>query len=170
MRVLAIDPGTNKSGVVIYNTETREVHLKATVLNMGLKIAIEHKSMKFDHVAIEMIAGYGMQVGKDTFETVIWIGRFIERCEMMSIPIDKVYRKDVKLCLLHKTRGTDSLIRKAIIDLYPKEGGGSVPQIGTKAKPGPLYGITDHMWQALAVALTWAENNGHCIIEQPRPF
>lgn len=31
------------------------------------------------------------------------------------------------------------------------------PQVGTKAKPGPLYGVKGHSWSALAVVLTGLE-------------
>ena len=33
---------------------------------------------------------------------------------------------------------------RALIDRFPRLGGGKTPQIGTKAQPGPLYGLTSH--------------------------
>lgn len=42
----------------------------------------------------------------------------------------------------------------ALLDLFPRTGGGATPQIGTKAKPGPLYGVSSHAWAALGVAVT----------------
>lgn len=47
-------------------------------------------------------------------------------------------------------------VRKALLDLFPRTGGGATPQVGTKAKPGPLYGISTHAWAALGVAVTVA--------------
>jgi hypothetical protein len=48
-------------------------------------------------------------------------------------------------------RAKDANIRQALID---KIG----PQ-GTKAQPGPTYGIKSHSWAALAVAVYAAQNN-----------
>jgi hypothetical protein len=55
-------------------------------------------------------------------------------------------------------RAKDPNIRQALLDIFPGTGGGATPQIGTKAKPGPLYGVTSHAWSALAVAITVAGN------------
>lgn len=35
--------------------------------------------------------------------------------------------------------------------------GGKERAIGKKATPGKLYGVSADVWQALAVALTWAD-------------
>ena len=43
---------------------------------------------------------------------------------------------------------------QALLDLFPRTGGGATPQIGTKGKPGPLYGVSSHAWAALGVAVT----------------
>jgi len=101
-----------------------------------------------------MVASYGMAVGKDVFETALWTGRFIEA---WGGPHTKVYRKDVKLTLCGNASAKDANIRQALIDRYPPTGGGRRPQTGTKAKPGPLYGVRRDIWQALAVAVTWVE-------------
>ena len=57
-----------------------------------------------------------------------------------------VYRQDVKQFLCHSARAKDGNIRQAIIDrLGPP---------GVKSAPGVTYGISKHLWSALAVALT----------------
>jgi hypothetical protein len=41
---------------------------------------------------------------------------------------------------------------------YPATGGEnkrSGRQVGTKKKPGPLYGFAEHSWAALGVGLAW---------------
>jgi hypothetical protein len=101
-----------------------------------------------------MIACYGMPVGATVFETCVWIGRFIEA---WGDEFTKVYRKETKMHLCQTMRAKDSNIRQAIIDRYPATGGGKKPQIGTKAQPGPLYGVSKDVWAALAVAITFAE-------------
>jgi hypothetical protein len=99
-------------------------------------------------LGIEMIACYGMPVGAEVFETCIWIGRFIERWGSHAFYI---YRKDVKLHLCGQARAKDANVRQALIDRY---GSSQKKAIGTKKAPGPLYGISSHVWSALGVAIT----------------
>ncbi len=44
----------------------------------------------------------------------------------------------------------DSLVRQRLIEIH---GGDRASAVGTKAKPGPLYGVASHAWAALAVAV-----------------
>lgn len=104
-------------------------------------------------LAIEMVASYGMAVGKEVFETVRWIGRF-QQAYHDPDAVHLVYRKDVKMHLCGTTKAKDPNVRQAIIDLFPATGGGKTPQIGTKSQPGPLYGVSSHAWPALGVAIT----------------
>ncbi len=99
-----------------------------------------------------MIACYGMPVGAETFETCVWIGRFIEAANTDPA---LVFRKDVKMHLCHTMRAKDANIRQALLDLFPATGGGKTPQVGTKKQPGPLFGVKSHAWAALAVAVTF---------------
>jgi len=104
-------------------------------------------------LAIEMIASYGMAVGREVFETCVWIGRFQQAWHTPD-GVKLVYRRDVKMQLCGSPKAKDANIRQALLDMFPATGGGKTPQIGTKAQPGPLYGITSHAWAALAVAVT----------------
>jgi hypothetical protein len=101
-------------------------------------------------LALEMIASYGMPVGREIFETCLWIGRFIEAWEMRQGRYQLIYRKDVKLFHCESARATDANIRAALIDRY---GPGKERAIGKKSSPGPLYGLKGDHWAALAVAL-----------------
>lgn len=103
-------------------------------------------------LAIEMVASYGMAVGAEIFETCVWIGRFAQAA---SGEWTRVYRRDVKSVLCGTQQAKDPNIRRAILDLYPSEGGGATPQIGTKADPGPLYGVKADTWSAIAVGITY---------------
>lgn len=157
MKVLAIDPGNKQSAYVIYEDG---VILESDICeNHRLLRSVSLPSIVFeanpDHMAIEMIACYGMGVGKTVFDTCVWIGRFIEAWNPK--PATKVYRMDCKMHLCHSTRAKDSNIRQAIIDRYPAVGGGKIPQIGTKKSQGPLYGVSKDIWAALAVAITFTE-------------
>ena len=114
-----------------------------------------------------MPACYGMAVGRTVFDTCRWVGRFQDRFESKSdILSHLVYRKaqnkedgieGVCMHICKNNRAKDSNVRQAIIDRYPATGGGKTPQIGTKAQPGPLYGVSADVWAALAVAITFAE-------------
>ena len=159
MRILAIDPGPVESAWVVYDSDTGEIIEKAKEVNETAIQSLHWQSV--DACAIEMIASYGMAVGATVFETCVWIGRFAETWERKNFPLvaDFVYRKDVKTCLCGSTKAKDANIRQAIIDRYPATGGGKTPQIGTKAKPGPLYGMKSDIWAALAVAITYAEKD-----------
>ena len=147
MTLLAIDPGTHESGFVIY--DGRRVLQAGVLPNDEMLLRVRNSTE--DHLAIEMIASYGMAVGKDVFETCVWIGRFKEAFRTAySRPsaqrVMLVYRQAVKLHLCHTPRAKDTNIRQALIDRL------GAP--GTKKNPGPTYGVTKHAWAALAVAVT----------------
>ena len=139
--LLAIDPGPVRSAAVWMDGET--------ILEAGIwenNELMRRAQYSPAHLAIEMIASYGMPVGRETFETCVWIGRFVER---LAMPFTFVYRKDVKMCLCGTMKAKDGNIRQALID--------RLGPVGTKATPGPCYGISKDMWSALAVAITYRE-------------
>lgn len=146
--IMAIDPGTSQSGFVkLYSGRvmTRGVLPNADVL----KLVAAHQGP----IAIEMIASYGMAVGKEVFETCVWIGRFKQAAQNPD-GVWLIYRRDVKLHLCGTTQANDANIRQALLDMFPATGGGKTPQVGTKNLPGPLFGVTSHAWSALGVAVT----------------
>jgi len=153
--IIAIDPGTTQSAVVymyddgglskeiLPNNQLRERLKKFSGQNIESKLAVE------------MIASYGMPVGKEVFETCLWIGHFIEAWsggKTINHNDLLVYRKDVKIHLCGNNRAKDANIRQALIDIY---GPGKDKAIGKKATPGPLYGFKADMWAALGVAVTF---------------
>jgi hypothetical protein len=149
MNILALDPGTVQTGYCVVSNDMRVID--HGILNNQYILPLVRDSQA-DNLAIEMIASYGMPVGKEVFETCVWIGRFIQSWREPDQAMI-VYRKDVKMHLCGSTKAKDGNIRQAIIDLYPATGGGATPQIGTKGSPGPLYGVSSHVWPALGVAL-----------------
>jgi Holliday junction resolvasome RuvABC endonuclease subunit len=161
MKILAIDPGTLETGWVIYDTKSHTILDKGITENYGLKMYIKSNigESVFDSVAIEMIASYGMPVGREVFETCLYIGQLMQMMDDAYVPCKLVYRRDVKQAICHNGKAKDKDIRQALIDEFPRTGGGKKPQIGTKNLPGRLYGITSHIWAALGVALTHAKDN-----------
>jgi len=151
MKILAIDPGTKQSGWCIYDGDC--VLDSGVSLNEDVLFMIGRTELQISIVSIEMIASYGMAVGKEVFETCLWVGRFRQAWHSPE-DVMLVYRKDVKMHLCGTLKAKDANIRQAIIDLFPAVGGGKTPQIGTKALKGPLYGVSSHAWPALGVAIT----------------
>jgi len=154
MRILAIDPGNIESAFVVY--EDGKIFDKGKLANellLGKILRDDFLSDKSnDHLAIEMVACYGMAVGKTVFDTCVWIGRFIQAWNKSYI---QIYRRDVKIFLCNSAKAKDGNVRQAIIDKYPPTGDGKIPQIGTKKKPGQLFGIHDDIWAALGIAMTF---------------
>lgn len=156
--ILAIDPGTAESGWVLYGDG--RVHDSGVMKNADVVRWLAYRSAADGaRLAIEMIASYGMPVGREVFETCVWIGRFKQAWHDPE-DVTLVYRKDVKLHLCGSPRAKDPNVRQALIDLFPAVGGGKTPQIGTKGQPGPLYGVTSHAWPALGVAITASARQG----------
>jgi Holliday junction resolvasome RuvABC endonuclease subunit len=144
-RLLAIDPGTTESGWCVL--EGRAVEASGVFANDEILDELEAYADGRTHLAIEMIASYGMPVGREVFETCVWIGRFSERWYSRTEHLPAlVYRQQVKLHLCGSARAKDANIRQALLDLIG-------PQ-GTKKAPGPTYGVKSHAWAALAVGAT----------------
>lgn len=152
MRIHAIDPGTKQSGWVLFSGEKVEDSGVADNHDLLRWVQADKES---DLLAIEMVASYGMAVGREVFETVRWIGRF-QQAWRDPEAVQLVYRKEVKMLLCGTTKAKDANIRQALLDLFPATGGGKCPQIGTKALPGPLHGVSSHAWPALGVAMVAA--------------
>lgn len=145
--IFAIDPGTTESGYALLHdgkVQDSGVRPNEHILSW---LQSWHKDMG-DIIAIEMIASYGMAVGREVFETCVWVGRFQQAWHTPDA-VRLVYRRDVKLHLCGDSRAKDPNIRQALLDLIG-------PQ-GTKKAPGPTYGVKSHAWAALAVAATVAK-------------
>ena len=141
MTVLAIDTGPTQSAWLLWNG--------TQIVGMGIDpndqvltgvLPLHHA----EHLAIEMVESFGMPVGKEVFETVYWIGRFVQA---WNRPTTRISRMQAKMHLCHSARAKDSNIRQALVDLLG-------PQ-GTKSAPGATYGVKKDLWSALAVAVTW---------------
>jgi hypothetical protein len=162
-RILAIDAGTNESGAVIFEIDRAlewRYRLKwcGVLENRTLNTMIRHAD--YDVAALEMVACYGMPVGREVFETCVWVGRFTETIDRREIPHEKVYRREVKMELCGSMRAKDANIRRAIMDIFPRNGGGKTPEVGTKSQMGALFGVKSHVWAALGVGITFDKRRG----------
>lgn len=152
MTLVAIDPGSEQSAI-LWLDDGRPAGFRIEDNNSALSRIRNEHGWGRSHLAIEMIASYGMPVGKEVFDTCVWIGRFIEA---WGGPYTLVYRREVKMYLCGNNTAKDGNIRQALIDKY----GGQEAAIGKKKTPGPLYGISKDVWSALAVAVTWQGTHG----------
>ena len=147
---LAIDPGPTKSAFVLWKDE--RIFFSGIVTNETLLHGIWAKQtgVHANSCAIEMIASYGMAVGREVFETCVWIGRYYEAWSGAngSRPL-LIPRLAVKVHHCCSAKAKDSNIRQALIDRF------GAP--GTKRAPGVTYGLKADTWQAMALAVYAAD-------------
>lgn len=143
-QIIAIDPGTHESALVIWDGERVVNATISPNANLLDYLRIDAPQVP---IACEMVACYGMAVGAEVFETCLTIGRIQEIwTEAKMQPFRLVYRREVKMHLCGTMKAKDANIRQALIDRFGP--------VGTKKNPGKLYGIRSHLWAALAVAVT----------------
>lgn len=183
MNIIAIDPGSEYSAFVIYNGVAPHGFGKVTNQRMR-EVLIHHKSpyrvveCRAETLVVEMLKPRGMPTSMEEMRTLWWIGRFAEIWG--DRPYEEVGRMDVKLHMCGSVRASDPNIRRAVIDKW----GGDNKAIGGKKcrrckgkgwfgrdrptctecnggkwrhPPGPLFGVTADVWQAMGVAITWWE-------------
>tara|TARA_R110002110_G_scaffold40474_2_gene129404 strand:+ start:133 stop:645 length:513 start_codon:yes stop_codon:yes gene_type:complete len=162
--VLGIDPGPTKSGMVLYEATARrvlrawkaaDIHeleqqvrlMYSRYIRLGVKAS----------VAVEQVSAGGVSANS-LFETQLVAGRVVGWCDVLGVPVETYYRRDVLRALNCNAKGKskDSQVRAALIEIH---GGSSA--VGRKSAPGPLYGTSSHAWQALGVVYTHAFPWGH---------
>ena len=153
MTILAIDPGDIMSGYALLEMPDFKLLEFGKKENSELRSVFPKLKEKCDKIAIEMIASYGMAVGRNVFDTCVWIGRFRE----LLGPLHYVYRKDEKMCLCGDMKAKDANIRLALIDRYAKFDFKNGK--GTKKQPDSFYGVSGDVWAAIAVGVAFYEIN-----------
>ena len=185
MAILAIDPGTNKSGWCLIEDDGKVQDFGWSENEAVQLRALNLMGVTFETMLIEDISNYGMAVGRDTFDTVKWIGRFDTKSNATYIT-----RPTIKAALCNSVKATDANVRQAVIDWY----GGDTVAIGGKkclnckgkgwtgrdhepcefchcfdklsremlgcgmeTHKGQLYGVSSHVWSALALGITYIE-------------
>lgn len=158
-KIFAIDPGTTESGFALVGQKGGKIVQvldKGKMSNDALLALLPYRIGDCETVC-EMVASYGMPVGREVFETCVWIGRFLQAAGVPPAEQAKrlVYRQEEKLTICHSLRANDASITQALVDRYaygqPNRGK------GTKKHPGFFYGFVKDAWQAFAVAVTWME-------------
>lgn len=164
--IVAIDPGNTRSALVAFDADRWRVVEKVMADNETVLAALGQFAPS-DACVIEMVACYGMAVGKSVFDTCRWIGRFEARWKARSGHYPSLmFRRTVKLHLCNSVRAKDGNVRQSLLDQFPPLGGGKTPQVGTKGQPGPLFGISKDLWAALGVAVTAATDASAAEIQE----
>lgn len=158
MTILALDPGNTQTGYAIISMPEFCLHDFGKVDNASLLRSITEGDMMYDlssldAVAIEMIDSFGMAVGREVFETCVWVGRFHQAADHPNTHY--VYRKEEKEILCGSLRAKDANIRRALIDRYARHDLKNGK--GTKGNPDVFYGVSKDVWAAIAVGVTYFE-------------
>ncbi|HSW63359.1 MAG TPA: hypothetical protein VLH56_08620 [Dissulfurispiraceae bacterium] len=156
--IIGIDPGAEKSAVVIYQHDYKQI-LHAMILS-NAELVREIASIDLPYhtaptVVIEWINNMGLPVGNSVFETCRQIGRMEAAFIREGWRVELLSRNAIRMQLCGRTAGVnDAVIAQAVINRFGED---RQQAVGTKKNPGPLYGIKRDLWQALAVAIAWAE-------------
>lgn len=77
--IIAIDPGNAQSGYCVIDRNTLRPLEFGKVDNAELLRKLASATEQgWRWAVIEMVASYGMSVGREVFDTVLWIGRFYQ--------------------------------------------------------------------------------------------
>lgn len=157
-RILGIDPGNEESAYALIRVDSCEPIGIGKVSNHMMRSNLE-RMLKGGNTlpAIEMIASYGMPVGREVFETCLEIGRLMQitETENPSLETMQIYRREIKLHICHSPNANDATIRQALVDRFAP--GERNYGKGTKQYPGWFYDFKADIWQAYAVAVTAAD-------------
>lgn len=171
-RVLAIDPGPRHSAYVIIDQDL-------DILTFGFcdneDVECVVGTPTYTEMAIESVRSYGQMVGNSTFDTSYWEGKLCGIAQCNKRPFYRYGRKNILTQMFGSSTYRsdsgaiksykDSDVRAGVISRYKPVGAGKTPQVGTKKNPGPLYGMSSHMWSALAVAHHHLERKYKCVFQ-----
>lgn len=163
MTVVGIDPGSSRSAYVV----TDGKHIIAMKLDDNYRVIEDLRGMGSQKLpcAIETLRtwaspfkpknGAPSRTPVELFEATWWAGRFTEAYGASYV--QQLTRSKVRSHILGRgftkqQSSTDTLIRAAMIERF---GGSDEAAKGSKASPGPLYGFSNDLYAALAVALTY---------------
>lgn len=156
--VLAIDPGTNTSGVVTYRKDGTISGACPDMLNADVLEFVQSLAHEFVIAVETMENTYGRSIDMQTILTLEFIGEIKERCRAHNGFMVRCPRSKVTHAICRSYKAKDKDVRAELISRFGEP--------GTKKNPGVTYGISSHAWSALAVAIyaveqlaIWAPGN-----------
>jgi len=160
--ILAIDPGNERSGWALclhssgIEKQGRQqiFRIEDCGIDENFKVGDRiRRSSVACKIVIEGMDHTGMPVGKEVFETLMWIGRFDNEAGQMHRSVDIIQRREVRLNMCGSSWAKDANIKQAVID--------RLGPVGTVKAPGPMHIVRrnggKHIWQALGLAITYLE-------------
>lgn len=157
--LMAIDPG-NMQSAYAFVSDDYTLHGFGKVENEKLRQIIYASSQDIDNMVIERVSCYGLAVGREVFDTCVWIGRYAEQYKgLTGREADGIERVKVKLHICNSSRAKDTNVRQALIDRFAthdfKNGK------GTKKDPDTFYGVKADIWAAIGLATTWLDERAN---------
>ena len=152
--ILAIDPGNERSGWATWNVDEQKLTACGNDTNEDVRKIV---GTAFYNVCVierpEVIGQSNIQ--QEVLDTAVWVGRFAERASTgnagchVGARVHLLTRRLVKSVITgyQNIPSADSQIIRHLTERFGKK--------GTKKKPGKLYGISKHAWQALAVGIAF---------------
>ena len=118
--IIAIDPGNRQSAYCVIDCNTLKPLEFGKVDNEELRNKLVFANEQgWQWAVIEMVASYGMAVGREVFDTVLWIGRFYEALSIQMAQKPRLLcRIEEKRHICHDSRANDPAIRRALIDRF----------------------------------------------------
>lgn len=156
--ILAFDPGNEETAYCLIDTDTRKPIEFGKVKNdvaLRYMYATNGAARRATAVIIEMVASYGMAVGKSVFDTCVMIGRLTEAANSIGVEVHYIYRIEEKTTICHDSKAKDANIRQALIDRFAQHDFKNGK--GTKKDPDWFYGFAKDEWAAYAVGTTWLD-------------
>lgn len=145
MRIFGVDPGSLHSGLAVIDIDGKVLD-KKWVLNDNIEAYLLFEMDKGDHFGCEWIQNYGRMVGESTFRSAYAAGRFAYVASVSGATrIWEPTRPEVLKHHCGRSNVDKPALRAQLLERY---GGKSA-----KKKGQDLHGISNHIWDALAVAL-----------------
>ena len=157
----AIEPGNRQSAYSGIDCNTLRPLEFGKVDNEELRNKLVFANEQdWQWAAIEMVASYGMAVGREVFVTVLWSGRFYEALSIQMAQAPRLLcRIEEKRHICHDSRANAPAIRRVLFARFAthelKTG------LVTSKHPDFFYGFKADIWAAYAVGLTAIENHNN---------
>lgn len=133
-----------------------------------------------DVLIIETPKPRGLPTAADEMETLVEVGRFIQKAEQLGLAWSFAFRTDIKVHITGRSNTGDSHVRQALLDRFGGEAvaiGGkrcktcqgkcvrgreknpcdACQATGLQSPRGELFGMTKHAFAAAAVLIYWLD-------------
>ena len=154
MIITGIDPGTKQSAIVTLTLDGTVMRSISYNLTENERVEDILRWDKADVMVYEWIQNYGRVVGEEVLRTAYWCGRFASAAENSGMLVEFTTRPKIVRHFTGQTNVKKAHVRQAILDRF----GGS----SAKRKGNILHGISNHLWDALAVAMFMLEEKNVC--------